>query len=85
MNFRSQYLNPKLPSVGVCKGEPVVPLFLALAPPKQGLFQSKRGSSKGSRYIMLSLLRMLAKVDVEKRLDVFFGSLVSFRGPHFRQ
>ena len=28
------------------------PLFFALAPPKQGLFQSKQGSSKGSRYIL---------------------------------
>ena len=36
--------------------EPKWPLFLKVNSPRQGLFQSKQGSSKGCRYILISIL-----------------------------
>ena len=33
--------------------KPVCPLFWGLNPPKEDLFQSKQGSSKGSRYCLV--------------------------------
>ena len=49
--------------------EPKWPLFLKVNPPKQGLFQSKQGSSKGPRYLKFAgdkFYKGLQKRDLRK-------------------